>query len=404
MRSGPRRFLPHGSPLANRTYRRLFGAQVVSLVGSGLTTVALSLLAYELAGSNAGLVLGVALALKMVAYVVIAPAVARLLDRVPRRRLLVSLDLLRAAVAFSLPWVNQVWMVLALVFVLSAGSAGFTPTFQATIPDVLPDETTYTKALSLSRLAYELEQLVSPVLAAGALLVLSYGALFALNGVAFLGSAALVLSVALPRRPAPTAEGSRWSRVTFGVRRYFQVPRLRALLALSVAVAAVSAMVIVNTVVIVRDTLGRDDSDVALALAAVGLGAIVAALGLPRLLDRFGDRRTMLTSGVVLVVALLLIAAVDGYAWLLAAWLVAGAALAAAQVPAGRLVRRSERDGDGPALFAAQFSLSHACWLVTYPLAGAVGAFVSPVAAALVLAVVAAAAVAVARATWPLNE
>lgn len=394
------RRLAVSSPLANPTFRRLFSAQIVSLVGSGLTTVALALLAYELAGSNAGLVLGVALALKMVAYVAVAPAVAGLMDRVPRRHLLVGLDLSRAAVAFALPWVDQVWMVLLLVFVLSAGSAGFTPTFQATIPDLLPDERIYTKALSLSRLAYELEQLVSPVLAAATLLVLSYGALFALNGVAFLGSAALVLSVTLPRRRALAARDSRWARVTFGVRRYFQVPRLRALLALSVAVAAVSAMVIVNTVVIVRDGLGRVDADVALALAAVGLGAMVAAAGLPRVLGRFGDRTVMVASGAVLTVVLLSIAVVDGYGWLLAAWFVAGAALAGAQVPAGRLVRRSERDGDGPALFAAQFSLSHACWLITYPLAGVVGALASPAAAALVLAVVAAGGVVAARMLW----
>jgi hypothetical protein len=39
-----------------------------------------------------------------------------------------------------------------LIFLLQAASAGFTPTFQATIPDILPDEKDYTRALSLSRL------------------------------------------------------------------------------------------------------------------------------------------------------------------------------------------------------------------------------------------------------------
>ena len=63
------------SPLANRTYRRLFAAQVVALLGTGLSTVALSLLAYQIAGGDAGAVLGTALALKMVAYVAVAPIV-----------------------------------------------------------------------------------------------------------------------------------------------------------------------------------------------------------------------------------------------------------------------------------------------------------------------------------------
>ena len=40
--------------LSNRTYRHLFLAQVIALVGTGLATVALGLLAYDLAGADAG--------------------------------------------------------------------------------------------------------------------------------------------------------------------------------------------------------------------------------------------------------------------------------------------------------------------------------------------------------------
>ncbi len=68
-----------------------------------------------------------------------------------------ALDLVRAAVALCLPFVTEVWQIYLLIFVLQAASAGFTPTFQATIPDILPDEEDYTKALSLSRLAYDLK-------------------------------------------------------------------------------------------------------------------------------------------------------------------------------------------------------------------------------------------------------
>ncbi len=147
------------SPLADRTYRRLFTAQVVALAGTGLSTVALALLAYDLAGGNAGVVLGTALALKMVAYVGIAPIVGGFAHRLPRRGLLIGLDVARAASVACLPFVTEVWQIYLLIFLLNAFSAGFTPTFQATIPDVLPDEARYTRALSLSRLAYDLENL-----------------------------------------------------------------------------------------------------------------------------------------------------------------------------------------------------------------------------------------------------
>lgn len=54
--------------LKHRAYRRLFAAQVIALIGTGLATVALGLLAWDIAGEDAGVVLGTALAIKMVAY------------------------------------------------------------------------------------------------------------------------------------------------------------------------------------------------------------------------------------------------------------------------------------------------------------------------------------------------
>lgn len=181
------------SILANRTYRHLFTAQVVALVGTGLATVALGLLAYDLAGASAGEVLGTALAIKMLAYIGVAPIAAAFAERLPRRAMLVALDLVRALVALTLPFVTQTWQIYILIFLLQSASAAFTPTFQATIPDVLPKEADYTRALSLSRLAYDLESVASPMLAALLLTVVSFHSLFWGTMVGFLASAALVV-------------------------------------------------------------------------------------------------------------------------------------------------------------------------------------------------------------------
>jgi MFS family permease len=392
---------PRRGPLANATYRRLFAAQVIALVGTGLTTVALTLLAYDLAGDDAGAVVGIALALKMVVYVFGAPLITGLAARLPRRRLLVTLDVVRAGSVVAMLFVTDVWQVYVLIVLVNACSAGFTPTFQATIPDVLPDERTYTRALSLSRLAYELEGLASPALAAALLAVVSYDGLFAANGVAFLGSAALVLSTSLPaRRVAPDAQ-PRWEKLTYGIRRYLATPRLRGLLALNVAVAAASATVIVNTVLYVRDQLGHDVSDVAWALGASGAGAMIAALALPRLLERVSDRPVMLSGGLLLVIGLALAAIVADFGALLGAWFAIGVGLSLVQTPTGRLVIRSCSSDERPALFAAQFSLSHGCWLLTYPIAGVLGSTIGLGSTAWLLAAVAAAAVAAAAAAWP---
>ncbi len=358
--------------LANRTFRHLFAAQTLALLGTGLATVALSLLAWEIAGEDAGLVLGTALAIKMVAYVGLAPIASAFADRVPRRAMLVAFDLIRAIVAAALPFVSETWHVYVLIFLLQAASAGFTPTFQATIPDILPDEADYTRALSLSRLAYDLENLLSPALAALLLTVVSFPALFGGTVAGFAASALLIVTVALPDAKSDRPRGI-WERTTRGTRIYLATPRLRGLLALNLAVAAAGAMVIVNTVVIVQGRLGLGESAVALAFASYGAGSMTAALLLPRVLDRLRDRPVMLLGASMLVVGCALGPLSTSLATLVVLWATMGFGNSLVLTPAGRLLRRSSHTEYRPALFAAQFALSHACWLVTYPLAGRLG-------------------------------
>jgi predicted MFS family arabinose efflux permease len=71
------------------------------------------------------------------------------------------------------------------------------------------------------------------------------------------------------------------------------------------------------------------------------------------------------------------------------------------QTPIGRILNRSARPVDRPAVFAAQFALSHACWLITYPLAGWLGSAFGLAQAALGLAAVGAAAMVAVFRLWP---
>jgi predicted MFS family arabinose efflux permease len=345
-------------------------AQVIALIGTGLATVALGLLAYDLAGDRAGAVLGTALAIKMSAYILVAPVAAAFADKFPRRTMLVTLDLVRALVAITLPFVTQIWEIYILIFILQAASAAFTP-FQATIPDILPDEREYTRALSLSRLAYDLESVISPMLAAALLTVMSFHNLFAGTAVGFLASAALVVSVTLPKMKALTVKRSIYDKTTRGMRIFLKTPRLRGLLALNMAVAAASAMVIVNTVVLVQADFGFSQRSTAIALAFFGVGSMVSALVLPRLLDNMSDRMPMLAGTALLVI---------GLGWHfpegLSRWLCSGHCWGGLFTLRHRVVaccavrqqRKTDRRCLPPSLHC------HSCWLVTYPLAGWVGA------------------------------
>lgn len=394
--------------LSDRTYRHLFLAQVVALIGTGLATVALGLLAYDLAGDRAAMVLGTVFTIKMVAYVGIAPIAGAFADRVNRRALLVALDMVRGATALCLPFVTEIWQVYVLIFLLQSASAAFTPTFQATIPDVLPEEQRYTRALSLSRLAYDLENIISPTLAALLLGVMSYNNLFLGTVVGFAASALLVASVLVP---SPKASGRRgiYDRTTRGIRIYLATPRLRGLLGLNLAVSSAGAMVLVNSVVLVRGHLKLGESALAWTLFAFGAGSMIAAIVLPRVLDRIADRLVMVVGAWTMVAALLTLAVAslaESLTWpaLLATWLVIGIGYSTAQTPSGRLLRRSAHAEDRPAVFAAQFALSHACWLVTYPLSGWLMTVFGLVPALLVLAGLAVAGIVAAARLWPVGE
>ena len=389
--------------LRNPTFRHLFAAQLVALLGTGLATVALGLLAWQLAGDTAGAVLGTALAIKMVAYVTLAPVAAAIAERLPRRAFLVALDLIRAGVIACLPFVDQVWQVYVLIFALQAASAGFTPAFQAVIPDVLKDEGDYTNALSLLRLAEDLEQLASPILAALLLTVVSFPVLFAGTVAGFVASALLVVTARLPDRAR--AEGSHfWADVTKGIRIYTATPRLRGLMVMEAAVAAAGAMVYVNTVVLVKAQLGLGEEAVALAFAGFGAGSMLAAFLLPRILTRLDDRPVMIGGAALMVAGVALVPMVGSLAALIALWAVIGFGFSLTQTPIGRIINRSAREADRGAVFAAQFALSHACWLVTYPLAGWVGAGAGLSAAALVLAGIGAVGVVAVLWLWPAHD
>jgi predicted MFS family arabinose efflux permease len=395
--------------LRHRTFRRLFLAQVVALVGTGLATVALALLAYDLAGDTAGEVLGTALAIKMAVYVLLAPVSGALVPPALRKRALVALDLVRAAAALMLPFVDALLQVYLLIALLQSASACFTPLFQSLIPEILPEERDYTRALSLSRLAYDLESLLSPMLAAVLLTAVSFHGLFGGTAAGFVVSAVLVLATAFPAVQATQDHGRPYERAVRGMRIYLRTPRLRGLLAINLVAAAGGAMVFVNTVVIVRGVLDGGDREVAWALAAFGLGSMGVALLLPRLLERVADRGVMLGAAVAMTLALIVSSVTWMQGWigwlpLLLLWTTMGMAYAGLVTPGGRLLRRSGRQDDLPFLFAAQFSLSHACWLLCYPLAGWAGARFGMGTALVALSMVAILGLLLAWTTWPRSE
>lgn len=378
---------------ANRDFTRLFAAQVTSLVGSGVTSVALAAFAYQLAGRNATAVVGTALALRILAFVTLSPIAGVLADRIDRKRMLIAADGVRVLLLGVFPFITAVWQVYALIFAINAVTAFFTPTFEASLPEVV-GERLYTRAVALSRVAVDLESVGGPLVAGVLIALVGVRWAFWFDALTYVASALLVWRARVPSAPRPTTPfpwGDFGSQVTYGTRVLLREPALRQALLLHVAEAAAGAAAIVATVVYVRETLGRGETAFAVAMAAVGVGSSVAAVFVTRRAERTeraeradeGEAplaahlryhrwatRTLVAGGLLLTVALLPGVLRPPYLVLLALWALNGAGQALIAVASvGLLARHTAADERGRA-YAAHFALTHLFWLGTYPAVG----------------------------------
>jgi NRE family putative nickel resistance protein-like MFS transporter len=374
--------------LGNRDFLRLFAAQLTSLVGSGVTSIALAAFAYELVGSNATIVVGTALTLRILAFALFSPVAGVLADRVDRKRMLVAADLIRVALLGAFPFITTVGQIYALIFVINVVTAFFTPTFEAVLPQVVGLRQ-YTRAVSWSRIALALEAALGPLLAGLLIATIGVRWTFWVDGGTYLASALLVLGAVVPRARRPPARfpwGELIPQITHGTRVLLRERALRKALVLHFAEAVAGAVAIVATIAYVRDVLERGNVAFAVVMAAVGAGSAVVALLLPRRAerareggrDRLGQHlqhhrwaeRSMLAGGALLTVALLPGMLVPGVFVLAFLWALNGAGQALIAIPSlGLLAEHTAPEERGRA-YAAHFALTHLFWLGTYPLSG----------------------------------
>lgn len=377
------------SPLArNRDFRLLFSAQVISLLGSGVTTVGLALFAHQLAGGSAALVIGNALMLRILAFLLFSQPAGVLADRLNRKRMLILADLVRFGLLALFPFVQSVWQVYVMIFLINAATAFFTPVYDSTIPEVAGREH-YVKALSLSRVAVDLEAMLAPALAGLLVALLGLQWLFWFDAATYLVSAALIAASALQHAPKP---GKRFSpggflrELTLGARILLREPALRRALIFSFVEATAGAAAIVATVVYVRDVLMLGETAFVLVMVALGLGSTITALLLGRATGRYESRatnqselhglrhrwteRALLLGGMIL--GLLLLPGVLQPPLLVFAllWFLNGAGQALIAIPSSTLLAEHTTEAERGRAYAAYFALTHAFWLFTYPAIG----------------------------------
>ena len=373
----------------NRNFRLLFSAQIISLLGSGVTTVGLALFAYQLTGGiSATAVIGNALTLRILAFLLFSQPAGVIADRASRKKILIAADVIRFALLALFPFITAVWQIYALIFAINAVTAFFTPTFESSIPEIVGDEQ-YVKALSLSRVATDVEAVAAPAVAGLLVALLGLRWVFWFDAFTYLVSASLVTSVAMPhikRSLARISLRSFLSELTTGTRILLREPSLRQALTLSIAEATAGAAAIVATISYVRDVLGRGETTFAFTMAGVGLGSSLAAIFLGRATGRcekgahdrsilHGRRhkwasRALLVGGLVL--GLLLLPEILKPPLLLFSllWVLNGAGQALIAIPSSTLLAEHTTEGERGRAYAAHFALTHFFWLISYPSIG----------------------------------
>ena len=112
----------------------------------------------------------------------------------------------------------------------------------------------------------------------------------------------------------------------------------------------------------------------------------------------------MLSGAIIMSLGLMTIWLSPDFVTLLAIWFMIGLGLSLVQTPSGRIVNQSSAPTDRPSYFSAQFALSHACWMLAYPVAGQLGHLIGIETTALMLGILVTLFSIVAALVWPRND
>ena len=279
-------FAPYTRILRSPTYRPLWLGQVVSNLGDTLHYIALVVLLFRLTGSGA--VLAALSLAQIVAGLVLGPFAGVLVDRLDRRTLMVTADLVRAALAATLAFTTSAPLAFVLAVGMTAASAPFGPASRALLP-LLVEEEDLLAANTVGHSTEQSTQIVASALAGGLLLASGTPAAFLFNAASFVFSALMLLR--LPRRgwlertEERGSAGGFWQEAWEGLAYAGRDAFVRPLLVIQGLAALATGGTSALLVVLASRHLHLPPAGFSWLLLAIGAGALVGPFLLPR---RFG--------------------------------------------------------------------------------------------------------------------
>ena len=269
-----------GSVLRNTTFFRLWTAQGLSNFGDMLTTTGLALAAFG--ATHSTLAVGLIFAARAIPNLLLGLFAGHLADRYDRKGLMLLMDLVRALLVATLPFLvgQSLLLLLGITFVVSSATVVFNPARSAVLPDILPFD-----LLQAGNAAMAFAERTTEILgyvAAGVIILLGGVPLvFAIDAVTFLVSAGLILTIKFPEMIRDQQHmGFHFAReeVQRGLEQIKNNQVLRAIFPFSFFMVASGSALLPLMVPLAVDHLHAGQSGFALLEASLAAGATVGAL------------------------------------------------------------------------------------------------------------------------------
>jgi len=139
----------HVRLFGSHSFFRLWIAQVVSSLGDWLGFLAITIVAASLGSGSGGAAVGLVMSARIIPGFFLAPVAGVLVDRWDRKKIMITCDLVRAAVICTLPFVHSVTELVLASLVLEVCTLVWSPAKEASVPNIVPSER-LTSANSLS--------------------------------------------------------------------------------------------------------------------------------------------------------------------------------------------------------------------------------------------------------------
>lgn len=204
------------------TFFTIWGSQLVSVLGSGLTSFGLGVWIFSETRQATPFALTVLFG--SLPRVLLSPVAGTLADRWDRRKMMILADtadglVTLAAALLFLSGRMEVWMVYLLALFSSIFSTFQSPAYSASVVMLVPKEQ-LGRANGLLQLGQALENLVSPLLAGALFGLIGLGGIMILDFATFLVAvlALLLVRIPQPERSAPVEKGARafWQDAAYG--------------------------------------------------------------------------------------------------------------------------------------------------------------------------------------------